>query len=339
MTSNKVLLLAVLSTLTVGCATQRTNNGLANTNAEYGYTKQVTAPPSANPGECYINLYNKPVTQTSSQQVLVKAASQSIEVIPATYTTGEERILVKPATTMLEIVPATYTTVDEQVLVKPASTRLVPVAAMYEDKSEQIMVKPARTFWKRSTAAEAARSGSREQIAGDDGYIMCLIEEPATFKTVTNQVMTKGPSTTEEAVPAEYTTVKKTVLKTPATTREVTVPAEYAMIPTTKIATPASEKITEIPAQYETLESSKVVSEGKWEWRQILCATNSTPSKLQEIESALSAAGQNPGNVDGVVDNSTLSALQAYQSAKNLPLDRGRYINIETVQALGVSPK
>ena len=129
------------------------------------------------------------------------------------------------------------------------------------------------------------------------------------------------------------------MLKTPATTREVAIPAEYAMIPTTKIATPASEKITDIPAQYETLDSSKVVSEGKWEWRQILCATNSTPSKLQEIESALSAAGQNPGNVDGVVDSSTLSALQAYQSAKNLPLDRGRYINIETVKALGVSPK
>ncbi len=339
MITNKILSIAVLSTLTIGCATQRTDNGLAATNNEYAYTKQVTAPPKANPGECYINLYNKPVTETMSQQVLVKAASQSIEVIPATYATVDETVLVKPATTMLEIVPATYETVEEQVLVKPASTRLVPVAAIFEDKSEQVLVKPARTYWKRSTVAEAASSGSREQIAGDDGYIMCLIEEPATYKTVTNQMMTKGPSTTEEAIPAEYTTVRKTVLKTAATTREIAVPAEYATVKTTKIATAASEKITDTPAQYDTVSSTKNVSEGSWEWRQILCATNSTPAKLQEIESALSAAGQNPGNVDGVVDGSTLTALQAYQSAKNLPLDRGRYINIDTVKALGVSPK
>lgn len=201
------------------------------------------------------------------------------------------------------------------------------------------LVKPARTYWKRSTAAEAAISGSCEQIAGDDGYIMCLIEEPATYNTVTKNVMTKGPSTSEEVIPAEYTTGRKTILKTPATTREIAVPAEYATIKTTKIATAASEKITDISAQYNTVNSTKNVSEGSWEWRQILCATNSTPSKLQEIESALSAAGQNPGNVDGVVDGSTLTALQAYQTAKSLPLDRGRYINIETVKALGISPK
>ena len=336
---NNVLLLAVLSTLVLGCAGNRTTNGLASTNNEYGYTKQVTAPPKANPGECYINLYNKPVTETMSQQVLKKAASQTVEVIPATYAAGEETVLVKPATARLEIIPATYETVDEQVLVKPAGTRLIPVDAVFEDKSEQVLVKQARTFWKRSTVAEAARSGSKEQIAGDDGYIMCLIEEPAVYKTVTNKVMTKGPSTTQETVPAEYTTVRKTVIKTPASTREVAVPAEYATVKTTKVATAASQKVTDIPAEYDTVKSTKTVSEGSWEWRQILCATNSTPAKLQEIESALSSAGQNPGNVDGIVDGNTLTALQAYQGAKGLPVDRGRYINIDTVKALGVAPK
>jgi hypothetical protein len=167
---------------------------------------------------------------------------------------------------------------------------------------------------------------------------MCLIEKPAVYKTVTNKVMVKGPGTREEDIPAEYTTVKKTVLKTPATTREVEVPAEYAKVRTTKLVTPASEKITDIPAEYDTVTSTKTVTAGSWEWRQILCATNSTPTKLQEIESALSAAGQNPGTVDGVVDSNTLTALQSYQAAKGLPVDRGRYINVQTVKALGVAP-
>ena len=338
MNANKVLLLAVISTLAVGCAAQRTNNGLIETTNQYGYSNQVTAPPSAKPGECYINLHNKPVTEQSSQQVLKTAASQTVEVIPATYAEGEETILVKPATTRLEVVPATYGTADEQVLVKPAGKRLVPVDAVFEDKSEQVLVSEASTYWKRSTVAEAANSGSKEQIAGDDGYVMCLIEKPAVYKTITNKVMVKGPGTTEQDIPAEYATVTKTVLKTPATTREIEVPAEYAKVKTTKLVTEASEKITEIPAEYDTVTSTKTVSAGSWEWRQILCATNSTPAKLQEIEAALSTAGQNPGTVDGVVDSNTLTAIQSYQAAKGLPLDRGRYINIQTVKALGISP-
>jgi Putative peptidoglycan binding domain len=338
MKTNKVLLLAVLSTLAVGCAGNRTTNGLADTHDQYANSGQVSAPPSAKPGECYINIHKKPVTEAATQQVLKKAASQRIEVIPATYTEGEETIVVKPASTRLEIVPAVYGEAEEQVLVKPAGKRLVPVEAVYEDKSEQVLVSAASTYWKRSTVAEAARSGSSQQVAGDDGYIMCLIEKPAVYKTVTNKVMVKAPSTREEDIPAEYATVKKTVLKTPETTREVAIPAEYAKVRTTKLATPASEKVTDIPAEYDTVTSTKTVSAGSWEWRQILCATNSTPAKMQEIESALSAAGQNPGTVDGVVDGSTLSAIQAYQSAKGLPVDNGRYINIQTVKALGVAP-
>ncbi len=338
MNTKKVLFLAVISALTVGCAAQRTSGGLVDTSDQYGYSNQVTAPPSAKPGECYVNIHNKPVTESATQQVLKTAASQKVDIIPATYADGEETVLVKPATTRLEIVPAVYETADEQVMVKPASKRLVPVDAVFEDKSQQVLVSEASTYWKRSTVAEAASSGAKEQIAGDDGYVMCLIEKPAVYKTVTNKVMVKGPSTREEEIPAEFTTVKKTVLKTPATTREVEIPAEYAKVRTTKLVTPATEKVTDIPAEYDTVTSTKTVSAGSWEWRQILCATNSTPAKMQEIENALSAAGQNPGNVDGVVDSNTLTAIQSYQSTKGLPVDRGRYINIQTVKALGIAP-
>ena len=323
----------------MGCAVQRTSGGLVDTSNQYATSNNVTAPPSAKPGEYYVNLHTKPVTEQMSQQVLKSAASSKIEVIPASYANGEETILVKPAGTRLEVIPAVYEPAEEQVLVKPAGKRLVPVYAVYADKSEQVLVSEASTYWKRSTVAEASNSGAKEQIAGDDGYVMCLIEKPAVYKTVTNKALVTGPSTREEDIPAEYTAVKKTVLKTPASTREVAVPAEYAKVKTTKLVTPASEKVTEIPAEYDTVTSTKTVSAGSWEWRRILCATNSTPAKLQEIEAALLAAGQNPGNVDGVVDANTLSALQAYQTSKGLLVDHGHYINIDTVKSLGVAPQ
>jgi hypothetical protein len=339
MNKNRILFLAVISALSVGCASQSVNQGLVDTHDQYGYTGQVTAPPSAKPGECYVNIHNKPVTETVSTQVLKKAASSTLEVTPATYTTVDETILVQAASTRLEVVPATYETVEETVLVKPAGTKLIPVDAVYEDQSEQVLVAAASSFWKRSTVAEAAASGASEQIAGDDGYVMCLIEKPAEYTTVTKRVMVTPPTTKEVEVPAEYTTVQKTVVKTPATTKEIEVPAEYATVQKTQLVTAASQSVTKIPAEYDTLTSTKVISEGSWEWRQILCATNSTTDKIAEIETALSKAGYNTGNADGIVDASTLSALQLYQNAKNLPVDHGRYINVDTVKSLGITPK
>ena len=176
-------------------------------------SNNVTAPPSAKPGECYLNLHTKPVTEQSTQQVLKRAASQKVNIVPATYAAGEETVLVKPACMHLKVVPAVYENAEERVLVKPEVKRLVPVDAVYEDKSEQVLVTAASTYWKRSTVAEASNSGAKEQITGDDGYEMCLIEKPAMYKTVTSKVQTKAPSTREEVIPAEYTALRKTVLK------------------------------------------------------------------------------------------------------------------------------
>lgn len=335
----KLIILAVAAAFATGCTTTNTANtgftGLATADANGAGT---STPPSANPGECFVNIHHKPVTEEVTKQVLRKAASSTLEVVPAQYATAEERVLIKPATTRLEIVPAVYETVTERVMIKPETKKLVAVDAVYEDQEEQVLVEAASTYWKRSTVAEAAASGAKEQIVGDDGYVMCLLEKPAVYKTVSKRVMVKGPSTREEVIPAEYATVEKTVLKTPATTKEIEVPAEYGTVETTKLVTPASEKVTEIPAEYDTVTTTKLVKEGRWEWRQILCGTNSTPEKLSSIESALSTAGFNPGNVDGVVDSNTLNAIREYQAAKGLPLDHGRYINVDTVKSLGIAP-
>ncbi len=143
MNTNKVLFLAVISALTVGCAAQRTTGGLVDTSKQYATSNNVTAPPSAKPGECYINLHTKPVTEQVSQQVLKRAASKKVEIVPAVYANGEETVLVKPAGTRLEVVPAVYDTAEEQVLVKAAGTRLMPVDAVYENKADQVLVSEA----------------------------------------------------------------------------------------------------------------------------------------------------------------------------------------------------
>ena len=351
-------------------------SGLAN-------AQQVELPPNPTAGECYARVFIPPTSEVSSQQVVLKAATKRVEIIPAryetvtqtvlareestrlqvlpaTYETVTEEVMVKPETTRLQVIPATYKTVTEEVLVKPASKRLEVIPASYENVTEQVMIREASTQWKRGRAW-LGKARQVKAVAGGrvDDDVMCLVEVPAEYRTVTTRVEKTPASTREIEIPAEYRTVTrqvvdtpastrevkipavyktitKTVLVDPATTREVKVPAEYKTVKVTKMVEPPKEREIAIPAEYGTVTKTRLVSDGRYEWRTILCETNATPGKIKEIQRALDSAGFSPGPIDGVIRDQTMRAVNAYQGAKGLPVDP--YLNVETVKALGVSP-
>ena len=76
------------------------------------------------------------------------------------------------------------------------------------------------------------------------------------------------------------------------------------------------------------------VSEGRIEWRPVLCKTNATVDTIRRIQKALKSAGQNPGPIDGVLGAQTMSAIKAFQTKKGLPTGG---ITMKTLEALGVS--
>ncbi|MEM7256941.1 MAG: peptidoglycan-binding domain-containing protein [Pseudomonadota bacterium] len=283
-------------------------------------------PPNAKPGQCFTRVWNPPKYETVTSRQLVEESSERIEVIPASYKSGTKRILVKEASERIETVPATYKTVTERVMVKPATTRLQQVAAVYGTETTRVLEKPAHTVWKKGT-------GPIQKIDAQSGEIMCLVEIPASYKTIQKRVL-KTPATTKTInIPAEYKTVEKRVVATPATTRKITVPAQYKTISTTEVASAAQERRIKIPARYQDVTSQKLVSEGSMQWREILCETNMTSSRIMGIQKALKAAGYNPGNIDGNIGADTMRAVNAYQRAKGLPVDK--YLNMATVRALG----
>lgn len=284
-------------------------------------------PPNAKPGQCFTRVWNPPKYETVTTRQLVEDAGERIEVIPASYKSGTKRVLVKEASERIETVPATYKTVTERVLIKPATKKLQQVPAVYETASTRVLEKAAHTVWKKGT-------GPIQKIDAQSGEIMCLVEVPASYKTIQKRVL-KTPATTRTiTIPAEYSTVEKRVVATAATTRKVMIPAQYKTINTTEVATPAKERRTAIPARYKNVTSQKLVSEGSMEWREILCETNMTRSRIMDIQKALEAAGHNPGNVDGNIGGDTMRAVNAFQRSKGLPVDR--YLNMATVRALGV---
>ncbi|MGB7298603.1 MAG: peptidoglycan-binding domain-containing protein [Burkholderiaceae bacterium] len=286
-------------------------------------------PPNARPGECYARVYSPPMYKVVPERVLKAAETSRVEIVPASYTKASEQVLVRPETKKIEVIPAQYETVTERVMISPATKKLVPVPAVYAKQSERVMIKAGYTTWKKGT-------GPIQKVDESTGEIMCLVEVPPEYKTVTKTVQVSPPGVREVEVPAQYRTVKKQVLATPATTRETIIPAVYKTVAVSKLTEPSREVVTPVAAVYETVERREMIKAGVLEWRSILCDTNMTRDRIKQIQQALVDAGYNPGPIDGSVRERTMAAVNAYQRAKGLPVDR--YLNIETVKSLGVLP-
>ena len=73
------------------------------------------------------------------------------------------------------------------------------------------------------------------------------------------------------------------------------------------------------------------------QWRSILCETNMTRDRIAQIQSELDKRGFDPGPIDGIIGAQTIIAVNEFQRKNKLPVDR--YLNLSTLEALGVSPK
>ncbi|MEM9055845.1 MAG: peptidoglycan-binding domain-containing protein [Pseudomonadota bacterium] len=290
-------------------------------------------PPNAEPGRCYARVLIPATYREESERVLVKEASERVEIIPAQYETVTERVLVKEASTRLETIPARYETVEERVLVKAASSRIEEVPATYKTMSERVLVSPARTEWKRGPASSF--NGVLSTSTTDTGEIMCLVEVPAVYKTVSRTVVDQPATTREVVIPAEYRTIKKTVLAEPARTREITIPAEYDTVKVQNVVKPAAERRIKIPEEYSTVTRQVKVGEDELEWRGVLCEVNMTPTNVRLLQTKLNAAGYKAGNEDGMLGAQTLQAANSYARANGLPYGQN-YIALEVAEKLGL---
>ncbi len=292
--------------------------------------------PPAKPGECYARILIPASYSSSTERVLQNEASEKVDIVPAKYNWAEERVLVSEASSRLEVVPATYRTVTEEVVVEPARKELRTVPAKYDNRSERVLVKAAYTTWKKGAGPIGGSLGggtisdTKETATGE---IMCLVEVPAEYRTVTKRVLVEPARTTEVMIPAVTKNVTKRVVATPATTREVTIPAKYETVRVRKLVTPAQERRTPVPATYRTVTKQTKVTDEKLVWREVLCDTNTTPDVVRRVQQALKAKGFNPGDVDGVLGNDTLRAVRAYQKREGLGTGG---LTMATVKRLGV---
>nr|VFK18841.1 MAG: Putative peptidoglycan binding domain-containing protein [Candidatus Kentron sp. LFY] len=158
--------------------------------------------------------------------------------LPAGYRETTTEIEVSPASEDISIIPAKYRSVERRIVVKEASTKVIEVPAVYETIKETIIDKPAHTVWKKGT-------GPIQKIDEATGEIMCLVDIPETYKTIT-----------------------KRVLKTPATTKVIEIPDEYKTVMVRELVSSAQEVRKPIPARYAKVKSKEKAGDGRIVWHE-----------------------------------------------------------------------
>jgi hypothetical protein len=159
-------------------------------------------PPNAKAGECYAKVF-----------------------VPPTFRTVTERVLVKAASEQIEIVPARYEWVDEKILVKDSSTELVAVPAEFDTKEQTIQTASGHTDWEVNKGVNCDLP--KNQPAKD---VFCLVQHPAEQTTIRTEYQVKPATVRSNTIPAEYQTVRRQKLASAATTRKICIPAEYESV-------------------------------------------------------------------------------------------------------------
>ncbi len=291
--------------------------------------------PPAKPGECFARILVPAKYETATDKVIDIEGSERVEIIPAQYRTVEERVVVADASERLEVIPATYKTVTETVIVEPAREVLSTVPAKYKTVTERVLVREGYTTWKKGEGPiGGSLSGGKITDTRElpTGEIMCLVDVPAEYRTVSKQVLVEPARTTKSTVPAVTKTVTRRIVATPASTRKLAIPAKYDTVRVRKQVSPTSEKRIAVPATYKTVTKQTKVADERMLWREVLCDTNTTPDVVRRVQSALKREGFNVSS-DGVLGPDTLRAIDVYQRRNNLGTGG---LTMATVKKLGV---
>jgi hypothetical protein len=316
---SRILILSVVSLSVAGAA-------LAQGAGDY--------PPDAEPGSCYARVLIPETYEIQTEQVLDQPEHTEARVIPATYETVVERVLVKEQAMTYQVVPPVYQVETEQLLVVPEQTETIIIPAEYETFTEQVLVRPAYVTWKPGTGLYGRAQGGGDNVTLATGEVLCRVEVPAQYDTVTRTRL-KSPERVEtRVIPARYRTIERQVLQQPARVVEEILPAEYEEVEVQRLVVPEQQETIVVPATYKTIEKRTVTGGGTVEWREVLCDSNATPGKIAEVQRALASKGY-ALQADGVFGAGTLKAMEDWQEKNGLPVG---YLTISTVESLGVSP-
>lgn len=213
-----------------------------------------TAPPQNAPVGCYEQHTVPAQYRTVNVRQLVSPATTRVQVVPARYGYQTRTVLAVPERRETITSPAQYRTVHERVLVRPESTSVQTIPAQYRTEHASQLVSPARTEW-------------QEKHVPGRGPIMCRVEIPAQYTSVSRQVLVSPASSRTIVHPAQYQTVARQVLVSPAQSRMIVHPAQYREVRERIVVQAQTTRHYQVPAQYRNVRRQQQIAPAHSVWR------------------------------------------------------------------------
>jgi Putative peptidoglycan binding domain len=204
------------------------------------------------------------------------------------------------------------------------------------------------------SANNAVNEDQRARSASTDfppnpksGHCFVKAVVPAEYKTVEEKVLVSNATTKVEEVPAVIETIEEKTIDQPGSSTWKKsedgllycydeIPPTYKTVRRDVVKSPAYNKSVEVPAEYKIVKKQELVKEARNEWTEVLCGNNARPAIIEKIQKSLKANGYAPGRSDGQLDQETMEALNNYQKDNKLKVNKDGFINMETVESLGV---
>ena len=321
----------------------------------------------ARPGECYARLLLAPKFETFTDHVMVADAHTEQRLVPEVAQMVDKDVVVQPEHVVHRTVPAVSHLDTQTVVVSPATYREETIPAQYEMRVEHVLVAPEHQVWVKSagvpTGAALVTPMDHEPVRyrsdgsltwpgknpvvvpasedtadylqqGSAQTVYCLQVIPAQYEDRRTQVEVAPASVRRIDVPAVVRQERRIVVDTPEHVEDVVIPAVLRKQKVREVVTPAHTESFTVPAVFQDVAKSRMVSEPQPVWRQVLCAKNTSPGKIAEIQRALARRGYNPGPADGQLGTQTVSAMQKFEADRGLAQGQ---MSVEAVEALGVT--
>ena len=245
-------------------------------------------PAYARPGQCFEKVRTAEVWDTVPERQMVAPERIERRLIPAEFEWRDRTVVVRPARVEHYPVPPTFRTVTETVVVRPPSVRVEVIPPVYEPVARQVLVREARTVWKPGYAQpqygqsyyapQGYGSGWRGQTqVTPTGEIMCLVVEPAIYRTVVEQVLRVPERRVEIQIPPETRLVSRQVIDRPGYDAAREIPAELSTVREKVVVRPEHEESYTVPPVFRTVESRRLVRPSRTDWREIACAAPPPP--------------------------------------------------------------
>jgi hypothetical protein len=229
-------------------------------------------PAAAEPGKCYAQMRTPPVIESYSDRVMTAPGRHETRYVPAQYEWREKQVLVAPSRTVRHVIPATYRTVTETVVVQAASMHVEQIPPVFETVTEQVVVRPAHTEWRRTFVGPNGVIPPGYHLE-PTGEVVCLVEVPAEYGTVTRQVIREPGRTIQTPIPPVTRQVDRQVIDQPEHVVFDQIPAQYAVQKYKVLVRGPHEEHFDTQPAYETRTHQRQVSPGALEWRQVDCET------------------------------------------------------------------